>query len=152
MQNQEVKSQLLELCRTHLRKQKERICKTLDDIQVALKSETKSSAGDKHETGRAMLQLERENVGKQLAVVEQQEHTINRIQENSTLERVTLGTVVCTGKANYFISVAVGVLTLNGTQYYAIGIQSPIAQTLLGKAKGDAFNFRRTPDHIIELW
>ena len=35
--------------------------------QKALQSETKSSAGDKHETGRAMLQLEMEKAGQQLS-------------------------------------------------------------------------------------
>ncbi len=37
----------------------------------ALFSETKSSAGDKHETGRAMLQLEMEKTSQQLAVINQ---------------------------------------------------------------------------------
>ena len=36
------------------------------DAQNGLQSESKSSAGDKHETGRAMLQLEAEKLGKQL--------------------------------------------------------------------------------------
>ena len=46
------------------------IQKTIDEIQESLTSETKSSAGDKHETGRAMLQLEREKAGNQLAEIQ----------------------------------------------------------------------------------
>lgn len=47
---------------------------TIQEIQESLLSEAKSSAGDKHETGRAMLQLEREKAGNQLA-------EINKIKE-----------------------------------------------------------------------
>lgn len=36
-------------------------------LQGALMSESKSSAGDKHETGRAMVQLDREKLGNQIA-------------------------------------------------------------------------------------
>jgi len=49
--------------------------KTIQEIisshQKSLNSETKSSAGDKHETGRAMLQLEMEKAGQQLASIQQ---------------------------------------------------------------------------------
>ena len=37
----------------------------MKEIKEALFEEIKSSVGDKHETGRAMLQLEREKVGNQ---------------------------------------------------------------------------------------
>ena len=46
------------------------IQKTIKEIQESLATETKSSAGDKHETGRAMLQLEREKSGNQLAEIQ----------------------------------------------------------------------------------
>ena len=40
------------------------------EILLALESESKSSAGDKHETGRAMIQLEREKLGEQIKKAE----------------------------------------------------------------------------------
>ena len=38
--------------------------KSILELQQSLDSETKSSAGDKHETGRAMLQIDLEKAGK----------------------------------------------------------------------------------------
>lgn len=38
----------------------------LNDIKEALFQDSKSTAGDKHETSRAMAQLEQEKLGKQL--------------------------------------------------------------------------------------
>ena len=37
----------------------------IDDIKLALSEDTKSTAGDKHETARSMAQLEQEKLGKQ---------------------------------------------------------------------------------------
>ena len=54
------------------------IQKTIAEIQESLTSETKSSAGDKHETGRAMLQLEREKAGHQLAEIQKLNQLLSR--------------------------------------------------------------------------
>ena len=51
-----IKQQLYKKCQDFLNQRLETIQNTILDIQNALQSETKSSAGDKHETGRAMLQ------------------------------------------------------------------------------------------------
>lgn len=53
-----------------------RIQGQIKELETALTSETKSSAGDKHETGRAMIQLEREKLGQQLAELEKNPATI----------------------------------------------------------------------------
>ena len=53
---------------------------TMQSNQEALDSESKSSAGDKHETGRAMLQLEMEKAGQQLQEVEKMKLILEKIQ------------------------------------------------------------------------
>lgn len=137
-----IKEQLIQACKNQLAERKAVIKKHLDDIMQALQSETKSTAGDKHETGRAMLQIERENSGRQLAEIEKQEHIVNRIQL-SKQERVALGAVVITDKHNYFISIPIDKLSINA-EYYPIGLGSPIGQLLLGKQQGEAIQFRGT--------
>ena len=59
------------LCKTYVDKRLETIEEIISSNQKALQSETKSSAGDKHETARAMLQLEMEKAGQQLASISQ---------------------------------------------------------------------------------
>ena len=59
----DIKEQLYEFCRAYIDGRTIRINESIKSIQESLSSETKSSAGDKHETGRAMLQLEREKLG-----------------------------------------------------------------------------------------
>jgi len=65
----EIKQQLFNKCLDAIDSRFQTIQNTISEIQESLTSETKSSAGDKHETGRAMLQLEREKAGNQLSEI-----------------------------------------------------------------------------------
>ena len=61
---------LFEHCTTHLNNNLLSFEKRKLELLEALASESKNSAGDKHETGRAMLQLEREKLGEQIKKTE----------------------------------------------------------------------------------
>lgn len=124
---------------------------TMDQIQESLLSETKSSAGDKHETGRAMLQLEREKAGNQLAEIEKQKQILKKVNLESKHENVALGSVIKTTQANYFIAVSAGELTVDEIKYYAISAATPIAQLLLSKYINDEVAFRENKFKIIAI-
>ncbi len=125
--------------------------KTISDIQNSLQSETKSSAGDKHETGRAMLQLEREKAGHQLAEIEKQKHILQKINIDTKHQKVTLGSVVITTQANYFIAVSAGEIIVDNTVYFAISAATPIAQLLLSKSVDDEIVFRGNGFRILSI-
>ena len=74
-----LKEKLHKQCQDALNQRLEVIKSTISDIQNSLQSETKSTAGDKHETGRAMLQLEREKAGNQLAELQKQIGILHKI-------------------------------------------------------------------------
>lgn len=125
--------------------------KTISDIQNSLQSETKSSAGDKHETGRAMLQLEREKAGHQLAEIEKQKHILQKINIYTKHQKVTLGSVVITTQANYFIAVSAGEIIVDNTVYFAISAATPMAQLLLSKSVDDEIVFRGNGFRILSI-
>jgi len=125
--------------------------KTISDIQNSLQSETKSSAGDKHETGRAMLQLEREKAGHQLAEIEKQKHILQKINIDTKHQKVTLGSVVITTQANYFIAVSAGEIIVDNTVYFAISAATPMAQLLLSKSVDDEIVFRGNGFRILSI-
>ncbi|AUC74626.1 3-oxoacyl-ACP synthase [Olleya sp. Bg11-27] len=118
------------------------INKTINELQESLTSETKSSAGDKHETGRAMVQLEREKAGKQLAEIQKVNQLLAKISVEKTSRTIGLGSVVYTTKANYYIAISVGELEVDSSNFYAIAANTPIAQLILGKTIGDNIVFR----------
>lgn len=152
MQQIDIKKQLLTYCRDQLALRRAGVQKILDSITVSLREETKSSAGDKHETGRAMLQLERENAGKQLAEVEKLEAILKRISLKISTGPIHLGSVVKTSKAHYYMSIPIGEIKIENQSYYAIGIGSPIGQVLLGKQEGDEVRFRESKFTIHNIY
>ena len=99
--------------------------------QKALEQESKSSAGDKHETGRAMLHLEMEKASQQLEVANRMKETLQRIHLNSVSEKVKLGSLVTTDQGIYFLSISAGQLEVTGKNYYAVSSSSPIGELLI---------------------
>lgn len=118
-----------------------RVKNYMADIQESLLSETKSSAGDKHETGRAMLQLEREKTGQQLAEIHKLKLALSSISYEERLGKVGVGSLVFTSSAHYFISVSLGALVAEHTTIYAISPETPIGQVLMGKRVGDQLSY-----------
>jgi len=74
-----IKNELLETCRKFVENRLNTVQQTLLSYENDLQSETKSSAGDKHETGRAMLQLEMEKTGLQLIGINQMISVLDKI-------------------------------------------------------------------------
>lgn len=151
MKNLKIKTQLLQLCHQSLETRLQSILVVIEDIKQSLQSETKSSAGDKHETGRAMLQLEREKAGHQLAEIEKTKQILSKINPESTSKNIGLGSVVFTTTSNYFISISAGELKVDSDTFYAISASTPIGQLLLGKSVGDEVTFRNMTFEITEI-
>jgi len=137
-----VKQELYNQCLQFINNRFDTIQNTINDIQKSLTSETKSSAGDKHETGRAMLQLEREKTGNQLAEIQKIKEMFSKVDVSKTSKSIGLGSVVYTSKANYFIAISAGVFAVGKDSFYAISSNTPIGQLLLGKTIGDVVKFR----------
>ncbi len=138
-----VKEQLYEACCDFVKKKETAILKTVQSHQEALNSESKSSAGDKHETGRAMLQLEMEKASQQLEVVHKMKTVLQRIAISILSTTAKLGSLVLTDSGNYFLSISAGEFKIGGTSYYAVSTSSPIGKLLLGKQAGDTVTLQK---------
>ena len=137
-----IKQELYSQCLNFVESRIEAIKRNIEEIQQSLLSETKSSAGDKHETGRAMIQLEREKAGEQLRDAEALKEVLFKVNPLSTTLKITLGSVVYTSDLNYFIAISTGQIRINGIAFFAISPQTPIGQKLIGKTIGDEVVFR----------
>ncbi|WP_298340929.1 3-oxoacyl-ACP synthase [uncultured Algibacter sp.] len=137
-----IKKELYNQCFEFIENRYQAVQNTIKEIQVSLRSETKSSAGDKHETGRAMLQLEREKAGVQLAEIEKTKALLSKVNIENNLNKIGVGSVVFTTKSNYFIAISAGELKAKGDNFFAISANTPMGQLLIGKAVGDVISFR----------
>ena len=132
-----LKEALLDRCNVFVNKKLATIQTIMSENRNALEQESKSSAGDKHETGRAMLHLEMEKASQQLGVAKKMKETLNKIQLSSASEKVKLGSLITTDQGIYFLSISAGELVLEDKPFYAISPSSPIGALLIGKEKGD---------------
>jgi len=137
-----IKKQLFEACQNYVLERESTVKEIISSNQKALHSETKSSAGDKHETGRAMLQLEMEKAGQQLTIIDQMKMILERVVLNDNSEIVKLGSLVFTNKHSYFLAISAGEFEIENKKCYAVSVASPIGKMLLGKKVGDEFEFR----------
>lgn len=121
----------------------------IQEAQDAANNETKSSAGDKHETGRAMAQLETEKLTKQLTEALKLTQTLDRIDPSHVSEKISLGSLVTTNNGTFYLAVSLGKMELESHSYFVISTPSPIGKQLIGLKENDTFSFNGRK-YIIE--
>jgi transcription elongation GreA/GreB family factor len=111
--------------------------KILSELSESASNNTKSSAGDKHETGRAMIQIEQETIGKQLQEVLEQKTVLEKIDPNQNSSRIIKGSLVKTNKDYLFLSIALGKIIVDEKAVMVISPQSPLGVKLIGLKAND---------------
>ena len=110
---------------------------SLAETDDSLSADAKSTAGDKHETGRAMAQLEREKIGGFIQQHEQLMSLAQRLDPALVTPTIRLGSLVKTSNGWYYISVGFGRIQVDDTYIFCISPAAPLVSVLLGKKTGD---------------
>ena len=121
----------------------------MKDLKESLENESKSSAGDKYETGREMINLEFDKLTGQLREFRKLEGTLTMSRRKAPANNIQLGSLVKTSVANYFIAIPAGEISAGNEKFYAIGTNSPVAQALLGKKEKESFDFNGNVNEIL---
>lgn len=104
----------------------------LADLKESGSNETKSTAGDKHETALAMLQIEQANTRGQLQEVLTQKAVLEKINPAISASMIVNGSLVKTNRGYLFMSVALGKAVIENITVIALSPQSPLGQKLMG--------------------
>ena len=136
-----LKEQLYIKCSEYIKSHEAEIRKTIADAQEAANDDTKSSAGDKFETGREIMQQEIDLNLARLSELNKLKQTLERIIPSQKSSTVQPGSVVRTNNGNYYLSISAGTLKVDHTVYYAISAASPIGSKLSGLSAGNEFTF-----------
>ncbi len=123
----------------------------LNDLKESTANETKSTAGDKYETARAMLQIEQDNTRRQLQEVLEQQSIFTAIDIAISSNEIIRGSLVKTNKGYLFISVALGKIMVDGTTVVALSPQSPLGKQLMGLRVNDAASINNLAYAIEEI-
>ena len=137
----EIKLQLFSQCQQYVQQRITSIQESLSDSQESANSETKSTAGDKHDTARAMMQLAVEQKSKQLAEANKLTRGLNQINPALQQNTVQLGALVYTNLGIYYMAISLGKIEHAGINYFVISPGSPIGQALFGLKQGDQTTF-----------
>lgn len=146
-----IKDQLIASCAQILKLKTETLKNELNDLVVSTATENKSTTGDKHETGRAMMQLEQEKLGKQLLEAESLLKEYERISFEAENRIIKIGSLVRTHHQTFFIAVPLGKIELHSQVVFVISPRSPLAQALLGKKQKDTVVFNGVLYEIINV-
>ena len=148
--NLKLKTRVHELC---IQLVKDKI-KLIDDLylsnQNALNSSTKSSAGDKHETSRAIIHLNQEKLSSQLLELNKSLRILFQIDivEHSS---VNMGSLFKTDHSTFYISIGLGKVSLNGADIIIMSPISPLSQRLIGLNKHDSIEFNGITHNILSI-
>jgi hypothetical protein len=113
----------------------------LDELAKGIENEGKSSAGDKHETSISMMQLEQEKLGEQIQLVMEQKNQLLRLAKLEKGSKAGNGRLIHTNQGLYFLGASLGKVTVDSTSFFALSVQSPFGQILVGKEVGHTFSF-----------
>lgn len=123
----------------------------LSDTLESTAGETKSTAGDKHETARAMAQLEQEKLGGQIAELGKLQEMIFRIDPQIQHSTIQLGSLVSTSNGHFYLSVGIGIIDVEGQTIFCMTLAAPLGKLLLGKKAGDVLDWQGKKISILDV-
>lgn len=123
-------------CLQHVQQQLMQLREAMDALKESLESEEKSSAGDKYETGRAMIQLEQEKLGHQQHELTAVLNALQRLPLEAT-DVIKPGALVKTTHGYFFLASGLGAQPVDTITVMVIAPAAPLAQALQSKRVGD---------------
>ena len=149
----ELKQQLYNQCMQYVQALITDAQAAINSAQQAANQETKSSAGDKYETGRAMMQQETDHHKIRLNQALQLKAALNNVPvTEKTNAQAGTGSIVHTNNGNFYVAVSAGSITANQQTYMAVSSASPVGLKLKGKKAGDEFSLNNRNYKITAVY
>lgn len=131
------KELLLQECLDFVEKKRSEAEKSIREVQTAANEDTKSSMGDKYETATEMLQQEKEKAAQQLSEAGKLKQVLDTINPSLSSKTAQIGSLVETSNGLFFISVGIGKIIIEGSEYFALSMASPLGEKLKGCKSGE---------------
>jgi transcription elongation GreA/GreB family factor len=147
----ELKKELYRQCREYVEKRMDAAQLAINEAQQASNDDTKSSAGDKYEIGREMMQQETNRNLTQLNEANKLKIILNKINPDVVNHKADSGSLVVTDNGNFYIAIGAGMLTVKNETYFAISAASPIGLKLKGQKAGGEFKLNEKIYHIKQI-
>ncbi|UKB82849.1 GreA/GreB family elongation factor [Chryseobacterium sp. MEBOG06] len=117
----------------------------------ASNNDTKSSMGDKYETGREMLQQQINNLQRQLNETLNQQAVLQKITAEPS-EKVQNGALVKTNMGMFYVSASMGEFILDNQKIMTVSAESPLVKAMFGKKIAETFTVNNIVQNIENIW
>ena len=144
------KEELITIIRQKLSEKIENFEKLIAETRAS-SNDTKSSMGDKYETGREMLQQEINNLQVQLNEILKQRDFLKTVLPKPN-DKAEKGAIVKTEKGLFFISVSLGEIKFENEKIICVSPESPLAKAMFGKKKSEIFSINNITQIINNIW
>ncbi|UPQ75555.1 hypothetical protein [Chryseobacterium nepalense] len=144
------KSKLLDIIKNKLIDKIQKFEQLIEDTRAS-NNDTKSSMGDKYETGREMLQQEINNLQRQLNETLNQQALLQKISPESC-SKVQSGALVETEKGLFYIVASVGEVICDNRKVMTVSGESPLAKAMAGLSNGQSFSLNSITQTIKQIW
>ena len=144
------KEELITIIRQKLSEKIENFEKLIAETRAS-SNDTKSSMGDKYETGREMLQQEINNLQVQLNEILKQRDFLKTVLPKPN-DKAEKGAIVKTEKGLFFISVSLGEIKFENEKIICVSPESPLAKAMNGKIKSEVFSINNINQKIENIW
>lgn len=133
----------------------------IDDFKTRLKALTESEhlSNDAELDGtqsaqKAQMEAEINLLNDQLQFANEEMILLQGLQArtDTPCHQITLGAVVVTDSNTFFVSASLEAFQLNGETFIGISTHSPLYKTMMGKKKGESFNFQGTTYSIKDVF
>ncbi|MDI9340948.1 MAG: hypothetical protein QM534_10305 [Sediminibacterium sp.] len=142
---------VIEACLTLLQDKRHALMAAIQQVNEAIAGEQKSTAGDKHEVSKAILQAEQEKLYGQLQALDQQLADTQRLPRVSATEHVGTGSLILTNQGYFFIGCALGKLTADNETVICLSANAPLAKALVGGVVNDVILLNNQQYSIIAI-
>jgi hypothetical protein len=123
----------------------------LRQLSEAAQEETKSSAGDKYETGREMITQEKVKWAEQLADAQKMKQALDQLKPNGKVSVIAPGAMAKTSMGTFYISVSLGKVEVDNQEWLVISPVSPIGMALMNHQAGDRIPWNNNGLVVMEV-
>lgn len=144
------KSKLLDTVKSKLSEKIQKFEKLIEDTRAS-SNDTKSSMGDKYETGREMLQQEINNLQRQLNEALNQQALLQKVSTETSV-KVQNGALIETDKGLFYIAASVGEVVCENRKVMTVSTESPLAKAITGLTSGQSFSLNNVSQIVKHIW
>lgn len=126
---------------------------SIQQTEQSLQDETKSSAGDKYETSREMLQADLDRLEGQRQILQ---NSLALFTQSTDSQKINAGSIaeitIDQQPHTLYIGPAIGNIKTEHGEVRSISTASPLGTVLLGKVPSDTFQWNGKSIHILNCY